>query len=112
MKITKDRSFKHRITVTYPQTEDTSEVVSFSVTFKALTRSQLAEFQVGNHDGQAALLRAVVIGWDAIIDGRDGSEAALSFSAEALELLLDDVWIVRALMDGYGAALVGAKRGN
>lgn len=112
MKITKDRVFRHQITVTFPQTEDSAETVKFSVTFKALTRSQLAEFQVGSHDGQAALLRAVIVGWDGIIDGRDGSDAPLPFSAEALELLLDDVWICRALMDGYGAALVGAKRGN
>lgn len=112
MKITKDRTFKHRITVTFPATEDTTDTASFTVTFKALTRTQLQACQVGNHEGQCDLLRKVIVGWDGVTDDRDGGAEPLPFSAEALELLLDDVWIMRALFEGYGAALVGAKRGN
>lgn len=112
MKITKDRTFKHRITVSYPETEETSATASFTVTFKALTRRQLQECKIGNHEGQADLLRQVVVGWDGVTDDRDGTDQPLEFSGEALEVLLDDVWIMRALFDGYGSALVGAKRGN
>ena len=110
-KIIKNPTFKTPVRVFVPvangQTEQT-----FTVEFRALTRSEVAAFDALSADGADELLRRIVVGWDGAIDS-DGD--AFEYSAANLDTLIDIPFVRQALTTAYFSATSGvkaAKRGN
>ena len=111
MKIVKNRTFRTKVSVELP-TEAGFETVSFVGVFKALTQEELEAAAFGTNAEQRAFISQVLIGWDGVTDDQDGSDKPYPFSPENRDLLLQDIFIMRAVNLAYAAALSGAKRGN
>ena len=111
LKIVRNPEFKVPVTVYTPanggQRED-----SFSVLFRALTRSEQTDHDLSTVDGSDAFLRDVVRGWDGLIDD-DGQPFA--YNDANFSMLLDLQYFRVALVQAYFNATTGikaAKRGN
>lgn len=82
---------------------------SFTARFRALRTSEAAGFDRLSDEGLAGYLRAILIGWEGVVDD---AGAAVSFSDAARDRLIDAPFVQIPLLEAYNAAMPGAKRGN
>lgn len=110
LKLVKNPEFTAPVTVQVP-TESGQIEHSFKARFRALTRSEEAEYDALSASSTDEFMRRVLVGWDGLQDenGKD-----LKFSPEAVSLLLDLHYIRQALIVAYTSVLAGKnpKRGN
>lgn len=111
MKLIKNRPFTAKITVDYPAVEGGVEQ-SFTGHFIALPMKELEKFNIGTVEDQDTFLERVFVGWSGLLDDRDGEGVPLEFSAEARAMLLDDLFLRRAVLETYSQTLAGVRRGN
>lgn len=111
MKLTRNRVFRSKITVTVPN-GDTVDVQTFYAHFKAIPVDAMMVHRLGTSEEQAAFLRDVLVGWDGITDDRDGVDAPMEVTPENLELVIGDTFVRTALLDKFGKDVAGAARGN
>lgn len=111
LKIIRNPEFRTTVRVHAPA-DGGQQDGEFSVRFRALTRSGLAEFDLGDVAGTDDFLRTVVLGWDGLVG--DAGER-FEFSDDNFSLLLDLTYVRVALVRAYFDATGGvraAKRGN
>lgn len=111
LKIVQNPEFKTPVKVYAPGANGQQEG-EFTVRFRALTRSEQAEFDLGDVDGTDRFLRAVVLGWDGLSD-EEGN--AFEFNDANFALMLDLQYFRVALVQAYFSTTSGiraAKRGN
>ena len=111
MKILKQRTFRRRVDVEFP-VEDGVEVQSFTGHFVALKPDQMDGRYARTDEEQMGLLCDVLIGWDGLTDDSGAVEQPFLFSVENRAELLSDVFVRRAVLAAYIAALSGVKPGN
>lgn len=111
MKITRNRTFRVPVTISIPD-GDRVQTSSFTAQFRALSTEDLAEHRLGTLEEQDAYLSAFLVGWEGLIDDLDGEEKPFEFSEANRRVLISDVFVRRALLEAYSAAMLGAKRGN
>lgn len=107
LKIVKTRKFRTRVRIAFPTLDGKSEVASFMAEFEALKISDIEKLQ--REDGDAALIKRVLIGATEIVD-EDGN--ALAWSDATRDALLDEPLILRALSEAYLREAMGAKEKN
>lgn len=111
LKIVKNPEFSAQAKVTVPTDRGQVEH-TFTVRFRALTRSEEAGYDAFNAASTDDFIRKIVVGWDGL-QGEDGK--TLEFSAEALDLLIDLHYVRMGIVQAYTAAISGTKaprRGN
>lgn len=111
MKILKQRTFRRRVDVEFP-TEDGVEVQSFTAHLLALKPDQMEGRYARTDEEQMGLLCDVLIGWDGLTDDGGAVEQPFLFSVENRAELLSDVFVRRAVLAAYFAAMAGVKTGN
>ncbi len=112
MKIVKNRTFSQKVVVTIPNDDGGTDQQSFTGRFKVLSTDEIAAHHLGTDEGQTAYCREIFIGWDDLTEDREGEDRPFEFSVGNHALLMSDVFVRRAVIDTYTAALTGAKRGN
>ncbi|MCC6475056.1 MAG: hypothetical protein IT514_15085 [Burkholderiales bacterium] len=82
---------------------------SFTARFRALSTSEASAFDRLSDEGLADYLRAILIGWEGVVDD---AGATVSFSDAARDRLIDAPFVQVPLLVAYNEAMIGAKRGN
>lgn len=111
LKIVKNPEFTSLVTVHVPTDRGRVEH-QFKVRFRALTRSEEAQYDAFNASSTDDFLRRIVVGWEGLQD-EDGQ--ALEFSEAAVNTLIDLHYVRMAMVQAYTEAISGAKspkRGN
>lgn len=105
-KIAKSRCVKWPVTISVPQSGGTVQKHKIEAEFDLLTQSRLQEVMAAdrNDDGDAALLREVLLGWDGVADE---AGQPVEFSDEARNDLVDIPYVRAALIRGYFEAASG-----
>lgn len=105
-KIAKDRRIKWPVTISVPQSGGTVQKHKIEAEFDLLTQSRLAEVMASdrNADGDTALLREVLVGWEGVADE---SGQPVEFSAETRDDLVDIPYVRAALIRSYFEAASG-----
>ncbi len=111
MKILKQRTFHRRVDVEFP-VEEGVEVQSFTAHFLALKPAELENRYLKTDEDQMGFLSDVLIGWSGLTDDTGAAEQPFPFSPENRAELLSDVFVRRAVLASYLAAMAGAKSGN
>lgn len=111
MKLIKNRPFTAKVVALYPDVEGGVEQ-SFTAHFITLPINDLKQFQLNTVEEQDAFLDRVFVGWSGLTDDRDGVEVTLEVNATNRALLLNDLFLRRAVLDAYNMALMGVRRGN
>lgn len=112
MKIVRNPEFKAAVKVLVPS-EDGQAEEQFTGRFRALTVSEVNEYDFRSSESTSSFLRHVFLGWEA--DLRDESGGLFEVTAENISYLIDLPYIRFALQRAYFDAvsgLPGAKRGN
>lgn len=111
LKIIKNPEFKALVKVMVPTDRGQVEH-SFTARFRALTRSEEAQYDALNAASTDDFLRRVVVGWEGL---QDENGEVLEFSDEALNTLIDLHYIRMGIVQAYTSMISGvkaARRGN
>lgn len=108
LKIVKNPVFTAPVKVTVPVEGGVRES-TFTGRFRAVSVSEAESFNLMSSEGTSDYLRAILVGWDGIVDD-DGQP--ISFSDETRNDLIDIPFIRTAILTTYNTAMLGAKRGN
>lgn len=87
----------------------TGEKISLTATFRALTETQQAAFDLTTLDGSKRFLRASVVSLDGLVDD-EGKPVAYADSVR--EALIDARWVRMGLANAYFAGINGLVAGN
>lgn len=107
LKLAKERLFTWPVHVCRPE-DGKWQKFEFTAHFRAFSRSELDRIGSGEVTGVDAL-REHLIGWEGV---QDAHGQPLAFSAQSLEDALEDVDVLRALIEAFSDAAVGAERKN
>lgn len=108
LKIIKNPEFTATVKVQMPVAGGHSDA-SFTGRFKVLSISDSEAFNMLSTEGTTDYLRAILLGWDGVVDD-DGTP--ISFNDESRDQLIDIPYVRVALLSTYNSAMLGAKRGN
>lgn len=111
LKIVKNPEFTALVTVHVPTDRGKVEH-QFKVRFRALTRSEEAQYDAFNAASTDDFLRRIVVGWEGLQDDEGNT---LEFSETAVNTLIDLHYVRQALVQTYVEAISGGKspkRGN
>ena len=99
-------TYKWPVTVSVPVDGGKFRNETFSVLFRKIGRSQFNELA---EQDENALVDAIVEGWDGIKD-EDGDN--VPFTDEAKAVLLDDPFVMKAIINAYADSYGGAPAKN
>lgn len=99
-------SYKWPVTVSVPVDGGKFKKETFTVTFRKIGRSKFSELV---EEGENTLVHAIVEDWEGVKD-EDGDE--VPFNEETASALLDDPFVLRALIDAYADSFQGAQAKN
>jgi len=102
----KTASYKWQVTVETPIDGGKFEKQTFDAVFKKMSRSAFNDLV---DKGDDALIDSILEGWDGIAD-ESGKE--IPFTAKAKKELMDDPYVVRALITAYADSITGAPAKN
>lgn len=108
LKIVKNPEFSVQVKVLVPTDRGQVEH-SFKARFRALTRSEEAQYDVFSAASTDDFIRRIVVGWEGLHD-EDGQP--LEFSEAALNTLIDLHYVRQAIVQAYTAMISGAKNPN
>jgi len=99
-------SYKWPVSVDVPVDGGKFKKETFTAVFKKMSRSTFNDLI---EQGEEALVSEIVEGWEGIKD-EDGD--AVPYSDEACQQLLDDPYVLRAIINAYSESLSGAPVKN
>jgi len=99
-------SYKWPVTVEIPIDGGRFEKQTFDAVFKKMSRSAFNDLL---DKGDEALVDGILEGWDGIKD-EDGKD--LPFSQKNKKELLDDTYVMKAVIQAYADSIVGAQAKN
>lgn len=99
-------SYKWPVTVEVPIDGGRFEKQTFDAIFKKMSRSAFNDLL---DKGDEALVDGILEGWDGIKD-EEGKD--IPFSQKAKKELLDDNYVMKALIQAYADSIVGAQAKN
>jgi hypothetical protein len=102
----KTASYKWPVTVETPIDGGKFEKQTFDAVFKRMSRSAFMDLL---DKGEEALVEQILEGWDGVLDD-DGKEIA--FTQKNKKEMLDDPYVIRALITAYADSVAGVLAKN